>query len=44
MKGTECETIKVNLRNLLRGREITAGLIGQWFEKLSLVNKKGNKQ
>ena len=34
-----CETRKMNISNLLRGWQITKGLIGQWFKETSLANK-----
>ena len=34
------ETTKVNVPNLLRGRQTTASFIEQWFKKPSLTNKK----
>ena len=45
MKDILYETTKVNILNLLRGWQTTAGFKGQWFKKASLVNKKEqNKQ
>ena len=40
IKSITYETTKVNIKNLLRDWQTTAGFINQWCHKLSLVNKK----
>ena len=44
MKGIVYEINKVNMPNLHRGWQITAGFIRQWFKNPFLVNKKIIKQ